>query len=153
MIQEKSHVFLQDFDLLEDILQFSNHWIEQFCKRNAFRHFRTHEKNGAVDLENPDVQARLAEIKRQLSEYPLCDQYNMDETGLFYNMPPDSTIARNVVEDMKKDKTRITIAFTCNADGTDRFESMFIGHAKKPRSFNKKTGEEHGFFYCNNKKA
>ena len=77
----------------------------------------------------------------------------MDESGSFYNMPPDSTIAQKKIEGAKKDKTRITIAFTCNADGTDRFEPFFIGHAEKPRCFNKKTGQELGFYYKSNKKA
>ena len=36
-------------------------------------------------------------------------------------MPPDSTIARHQIEGSKKDKTRITIAMTCNADDSDRF--------------------------------
>jgi DDE superfamily endonuclease len=40
-----------------------------------------------------------------------------------------------------------------NATGTDRWEPLYIGHAFKPRSFNKKTGEQLGFFYLHNKKA
>src|SRR5438046_344153 len=68
-------------------------------------------------------------------------------------MPPDSMIARKAIEGNKKDKVQITIAFTCDADGTDGFEPMFIGHANKPWSFNKKIGEELGFFYHHNKKA
>ena len=53
----------------------------------------------------------------------------------------------------KKDKTRITIAFTINATGTDRWKPLYIGHANKPRCFKRKTGEELGFFYLHNKKA
>ena len=53
----------------------------------------------------------------------------------------------------KKDKTRITIAFTINATGTDRWKPYSIGHANKPRCFKQKTGEELGFFYLHNKKA
>src|SRR5204863_7275115 len=98
MIQEQGRRFLCDFNLLESTLQFSDHWVEQFFKRNAFRRFRSHGESGAADLENPDVKARLAEIKRQLSEYSLHDQYNMDETGLFFNMLPDLTIACEAIE-------------------------------------------------------
>ena len=55
----------------------------------------------------------------------------------------------------KKDKTRITIGFTVNATGSDRWEPLYIGHASKPRAFKGKTGSELGFFYLlvHNKKA
>ena len=96
---------------------------------------------------------KLIEIKRQLSEYPLYNQYNMNETALFYKMPSDSTIAWNTVEGNKKDKTHITIALTCNAKSTDWFELIFIRYTKRSCSFNKKTSEELGFFYYYNKRA
>src|SRR5208282_2197717 len=41
----------------------------------------------------------------------------------------------------------------CNAMGTDRFESLILRHAQKPRCFNWKLGAELGFFYLNNTKA
>ncbi len=85
-----------------------------------------------------EVQATLAAIKAEIALYDPKDVYNMGETGLYYNMPPDSTIARQRIEGSKKDKTRITITFTCNADGSDRFLPLFIGHAAKPRCFDKK---------------
>ena len=73
--------------------------------------------------------------------------------GLFYSMAPDRTIAQRQVEGLKKDKTRLTLAFTANADGSDKLPPFFIGHAFKPRCFNKKTGEQLGFYYRNNTKA
>lgn len=47
------------------------------------------------------------EIKHQFSEYSLHDQYNTNETGLFYNIPPNSTIARNAIEDNYKILNRL----------------------------------------------
>jgi hypothetical protein len=102
-------------------------------------------------MEN--IEETLEHIKNRIKEYKLCDIYNMDETGLFYNLAPDTTIARQQIEGSKKDKTRITIGLTCNADGTDKLPPMFIGHAARPRCFNRKSGEELGFFYLHNKKA
>ena len=77
----------------------------------------------------------------------------MNEISLFFNISPDSTIAQEVIESNKKDKVQITVAFICNADSTDHFESMFIRHANKSQSFNRKTGKELGFFYHYNKKV
>ena len=48
-------------------------------------------------------------------------------------------------------QSRITIALTANADGSDKLQPFFI--AKKPRCFDKKSGQAHGFLYRNNTKA
>src|SRR2546423_14531105 len=57
------------------------------------------------------------------------------------------------IEGSKKDKTRLTLALTCNATSTDQVPLLILGYAEKPRCFNKKSGQEHGFFYLSNKKA
>jgi len=153
VIKEKGRRFLSDFGFPEDHLKFSDTWMDLFEKRNGFRAYRSHGESGAANIDDPDIQRRIAEIHEELSAYALRDRYNMDETALFYSMPPQTTIARGPIEGHKKDKTRITLAFTCNADGTDRFKPLFIGRAAKPRCFNKKTGRELGFLYFHNKKA
>lgn len=100
-----------------------------------------------------NINELIIHIKRRIAEYGLQDIYNIDETSLFYNLAPNTTISRRQIEGSKKDKTRLTIGFTCNADGSDRLPLLFIGHAARPRCFNKKTGAELRFFYLNNKKA
>ena len=77
----------------------------------------------------------------------------MEETNLYYQLCPDETIARGQIEGVKTSKTLITIVIACNADGSDKHEPFFIGHARKPRCFKKKTGEQLGFYYRSNKKA
>ena len=71
---------------------FSKGWASAFCKRNAFRKFRQHGESGDAPIDTPEVQAILSTIKAEIATYDPEDIYNMDETGLFYNMPPDSTI-------------------------------------------------------------
>lgn len=132
---------------------FSNGWYEAFCQRNGFQKYTQHGESGSVPIDSPEVQVAVATIKSEIMKYQQKDIYNMDETGLYYNMEPDYTIARQRIEGSKKDKTRLTIAFTCNADGSDRFKPLFIGHAAKPRCFARKTGAQHGFWYFNNTKA
>ena len=77
----------------------------------------------------------------------------MDEIGLFYNLASDIIISRRQIEGAKKDKTCLTIAFTCNANDSDRLSSLFIDHVTRSHCFNKKTDEEYGFYYLHNKKA
>lgn len=153
LIKAKGRIFLHEFDFPETTLQFSDHWMDQFEKRNIFPMQYNHDESDSTDISNPEVQAKIREIKHEFAKYPLCDQYNMNETGLFYNISSNTTIARESIEGRKKDKTRITIVFTCNMDGTDRFRPIFIGRAAKSRCFNRRTGKELGFFYFHNAKT
>ncbi len=68
-------------------------------------------------------------------------------------MPPDRGLADRVMSGLKGKKSRLTYAFTCNADGTDKLPPMVIGKYNKPRPFKGKTGAELGFEYYNNAKA
>ena len=68
-------------------------------------------------------------------------------------MAPDRTIASNNLDGSKKDKARITIALTANADGSEKLPPLFIGHFRKPRAFGKKSSQQLGFLYKFNKSA
>ena len=72
---------------------------------------------------------------------------------LVHRMPPDRGLADRKLSGVKAKKTRLTYAFTCNADGTDKLPPFVIGKFKKPRPFKGKTGAESGFDYHNNAKA
>jgi hypothetical protein len=45
-----------------------------------------------------NIEEKLTQIKERIAQYELCNVYNMDETGLFYNMAPNKTIARFQIE-------------------------------------------------------
>jgi hypothetical protein len=102
--------------------------------------------------------------------YELRDIFNMDETGLFYvyvpcqflslnalifrnRMPPDRGLSDKKHSGVKGRKVRLTYAFTSNADGSEKLSPIIIGKAKKPRAFQKKSGQQLGFYYRNNAKA
>uniref|UniRef100_A0AAV1TFJ2 DDE-1 domain-containing protein n=1 Tax=Peronospora matthiolae TaxID=2874970 RepID=A0AAV1TFJ2_9STRA len=76
------------------------------------------------------LEEALPHLKAVVAGYAPRDVYNMDETGLFYSMTPDKTIAQQEVEGFKKDKTRITVALTANADGSDKLPPFFIDTPK-----------------------
>ena len=81
------------------------------------------------------LSARLPEIRKTLDEYALNDIYNMDETGLFYRMQADNSLATRQLEGRKQNKERITIAICCNADGSDKLLLWVIGKSFNPRCF------------------
>ena len=150
IIKEKGKKFAQDLHILEPP-KFSNGWYHAFATRNGFGRHNIHGESGDAQMEG--IDEIIEQIVERIKLYELRDIYNMDETGLFYRMSPDKIIATRQIEGSKKDKTRMTIAFTCNVDGSDRFAPFFIGHYQKPHCFGRKTGEEHGYWYTSNTNA
>ena len=64
--------------------------------------------------------------------------YNADETGLFWRVLPDKTLAGSREKDapgVKKSKDRVTLLCCANATGTHKLKPVLIGKYKKPRCF------------------
>ena len=79
--------------------------------------------------------AELATIQAQLVQYLPQDQYNCDETGLFWKALPDRSLSTVPLPGAKRDKTRITIHYCVNATGNHKLQPWIIGKFKKPRCF------------------
>ena len=77
----------------------------------------------------------------------------MDETGLFYRLEPDQTLATHRLAGRKKDKERLTIALCANADGSHKLNPLVIGKFAKPRCFTNINISNLPVTYRNNKKA
>ena len=67
-------------------------------------------------------------------EYQEEDVYNMDKSALFWRMMLSRGLLSQPRAGLKKDKSRISLAFCVNATGTDRLPIWFIGKAKTPRA-------------------
>lgn len=52
---------------------------------------------------------KMEAIRLKIEEYDLKDIYNMDETGLYWKMLPDTTLATEQMSGVKKEKSRISI--------------------------------------------
>lgn len=70
-------------------LQFSNGWLEKFCHRHSFKQQVVHGESGSVQQEV--INQELPALRQLLQQYHPDDIFNADETGLFYNMPPNKT--------------------------------------------------------------
>ena len=133
-------------------LSLSNGWLDKYKQRHGLKQYRFHGEAGSINEE--DVEAARAKAKEQAKGYELRDIYNMDETALFYALPPDTGLASKQYFGIKKNRKRLTFALITNADGSDQREPLIIGHAQCPRSFQKKQGIDLGFpYYYWNKKA
>ncbi|GAW02276.1 DDE-domain-containing protein [Lentinula edodes] len=137
----------------DERLNLSEGWLSRFKARNGLKEFKQHGEAASADPTVVDAErARLRELLKKYG-YPLRDIFNMDETGLFYGLPPDRGLADKQHSGVKGSKVRLTYAFTANADGSEKKPAFIIGKAKKPRAFGNKTGEQLGFRYRNNAKA
>ncbi|KAJ3544961.1 hypothetical protein NMY22_g2609 [Coprinellus aureogranulatus] len=140
----------------DERLKCSNGWLDAIKKRLGLKNWKRHGESGSVDPEA--VERDRARIKKLISDalkegYSLKDILNMDETGLFYAMVPDSGLSNAQHSGVKGKKVRLTYAFTVSADGSVKLRPLVIGKAKRPRAFRKKTGAQLGFLYRNNAKA
>ena len=76
----------------------------------------------------------------------------MDETGLFYCLEPDATLATGPVK-RKKKKEQISIALCANATVIDKQKPLLIARTARPRCFGKDFDPNVYAIYRYNKKA
>lgn len=134
-----------------EFIRCSNGWAHKLKIRLQLKSFRHYGEAAAVALE--DVNAAQRHFQEVSKAYQPQDIYNLDESGLYYRMPPDRGLASRQMSGIKRDKTRISLVFIVNADGSHSLPINIIGQAKCPRAFNKKSGKDLGFEYYWNKKA
>ena len=132
-------------------MQFSSGWLHKFKERNGIR---LHKLHGEASSVNQDVviESRLS-LQEKMSSYPAERIYNMDETGLFYRLEPDTSLATLRLSGRKKDKERLSIALCTNADGSHKLKPLVIGKYAKPRCFKNVNLSNLGITYRNNKRA
>lgn len=157
VIKEVAKKIYDTLEIPEDErLKLSEGWLSRFKERCGLRFSQSHGEGASAPIETVEKEReRLQSLIRSLLEegYKMEDLYNMDETALFYASVPESGLSREIRSGQKQVKTRITLAITVNYTGNDRVDPVFIGHAKKPRCFGKKSGKELGFVYYHNAKA
>ncbi|KAI0997099.1 hypothetical protein K3495_g11088 [Podosphaera aphanis] len=125
LIKVKARKFREQLEI-GGTVEFSNGWPQKFQQRNQLKCIRSHGKSGSAITAG--IEQAIPILKNVIKDYQPRDIYNMDETGLFYNLSPDKTIAQKQIEGLKEDQTRITLCLASNADGSDKLEPMIIGH-------------------------
>jgi DDE superfamily endonuclease/Fission yeast centromere protein N-terminal domain/Tc5 transposase DNA-binding domain len=115
---------------------FSNGYIDGFKLRYRIKRYKKHGEAESAPIE--ESEPRMEEIRETSKQYPLEDQYNMDETGLLWKLIPDSTLATEQQHGRKLEKNRITLAFACNADGSKKLDPWVVNRHQNPRCFGTK---------------
>lgn len=113
--------------------QFSDGWLTRFKQRHGIRDRRRHGEAASVD-----EQAHMAELlllQSRLATYSPEDQYNCDETGLFWKALPERSLTTSRIAGTKQDKARITVHCCINASGSHKLKPWVVGRHKSPRCF------------------
>ena len=116
--------------------KFSNGWLGNFQKRFNIKEYINHGEAAAAQIDNPDAIAQIEKIRRLVIKYDLDDVLNMDETGLFWKLTPDRTLATKAGSGGKKSKDWVTLVFTVSASGKKELV-WCIAKSKNPRCFKK----------------
>lgn len=151
MLIEKAKQLADGLEVPDGTLEFSAGWLQKFKKRNGIHQQKLHGEASSADMEA--INDALPLLKNICENYPLERIYNMDETGLFYRLEPDRTLATHRLFGRKKNKERLSIALCANADGSHKLDPLIIGKSAKPRCFTNVNLNSLAMTYCNNTKA
>ena len=107
ILTEKAKQLADGLGIADKTLKFSAGWLQKFKERNGIHLQKLHGESSSVDPAT--IADALPLLKSKCETYPLERIYNMDETGLFYRLEPDRTLATKRLAGCKKDKERLLL--------------------------------------------
>ncbi|XP_014451818.1 tigger transposable element-derived protein 4 [Alligator mississippiensis] len=144
-VQFASQLGISDFNCNEG-------WVERFKARHAISLKRACGEGKTIPVGGIQLWKNTT-LLSILREYDAKNIYNADETGLFYKMLPNKTLAFRDKRciDGEHSKQRLTILLMANMDGSDKRKPLVIGKSKNPCCF--KNVKSLPVYYTANKKA
>ena len=153
ILKARAALLWQELPQYRDIEEpkWSNGWLDGFKKRFHIRQFVLHGEAASAAINDAAAITQMQLVRDLAAKYEPRDIFNMDETGLFWKMTPDRTLATKAGSGGKKSKDRVTVALTCNADGSEKLEPWIIGKSTNPRCFKHVNRSHLRVIYRNNK--
>ena len=111
-------------------------WLHRFKKRHGIVFKKMSGERESVDEMSTDAWVEQV-LNPTLARYKPKDVFNADESGLFWRLLPDKTLAFKGEKCFggKKSKERITFLVCANMDGSEKRPLFTIGRFQKPRCF------------------
>jgi hypothetical protein len=131
--------------------KWSNGWLDRFKRRYNIKEYKQHGEGASAEVNTLSAIQQMDNLRLECSNYRPCDIFNMDETGLFWKLQPDRSLATKQTSGGKKSKDRITIALCANGDGSEKLNPWIIGRSKNPRCFKSINRNNLRVIYRNNK--
>ena len=162
-IQEKAksifeNLKIEDTDKTSQDIIFlaSRGWFEKFKNRHNLHNIKMKGEAASADAdaanEYPNTLKKIIERGGYLPE----QDFNVDETGLYWKRMPDRTfISRNekFASGYKVSKERLTLLFGANAAGDFKLKPLLIYLSENPRSFKGLNKKNLPVIWRSNKKA
>ena len=139
----------KELDVTE--FSYSRGWLARFKKRHGVSQREKHGESASADADAA-AEGRV-KLNQILKDYSLRDIFSFEETGLFYRLEPNKTLASGPVKGTKKCKDRISLGLCANADGSEKLMPVLIHKAKKSRSFSNGFNPQNYVEYYSNTKA
>ena len=113
-------------------------WLHRWKKRHGIRQLSI--QGEILSSRHIDTEPFKEELAEWMIEHNIGPEqlYNADETGLYWKMMPNKTLAsasENKAAGFKKVKDRVSILGCTNAAGTHKLPLLLIGKCQKPRCF------------------
>src|SRR5205823_4865697 len=80
--------------------KFSSGWLDGFKRRHGLSKTKNYGEAASISLDEDTIHI-LHNLQEEIKEFDLNDVYNMDETGLYWKMIPDSTLATEQLSSKK----------------------------------------------------
>ncbi|UYV62810.1 hypothetical protein LAZ67_2002000 [Cordylochernes scorpioides] len=145
LLREKAKKLGEQLDVPENFT-YSSGWLQQF--KGRFHISQRWLCGEGAPISPAIIDEHLTNLNSMLanSGYDPANIYNADETGLFFQLIPDRTLAHKDenCRGVRRMKQRITVLLCCNSTGTDKWRLLIIGKSAKPRCF--RNFSPH--FYC-----
>ncbi|GBC40583.2 CENP-B homolog protein 2-like [Rhizophagus irregularis DAOM 181602=DAOM 197198] len=148
---EKAKMIAEGLGIPQNALQFSSGWLHKFKDHNGIR--RRKLEGEASSADETAIANALPLLRELCSNYPPERIYNMDETGFFYRLEPDRTLATKRLAGRKVNRERLSIALCANADGSHKLNPLIIGKFERPRCFKNIRIQAMPMIYRHNAKA
>uniref|UniRef100_H3AEI1 HTH CENPB-type domain-containing protein n=1 Tax=Latimeria chalumnae TaxID=7897 RepID=H3AEI1_LATCH len=135
----------------------SQGWLDRFRRRHGISQVKISGEIRSADSEAASTFPD--ELKAYLEEEGFTEEQvcNADESGLYFKMFPDTTLAakndEKKSEGFKQDKNRITFLFACNKTGNRKLTPLCIGKSRQPHCFHHTNMKSLPIEYKNSKKA
>lgn len=121
-----------------DSFQASVGWLNRFrdCHGIALKAVCREDSDRLINGVGIDKvnEWHAGEIIKLIADYSPDDIFNADETGVFFQLLPQHTLAakRDHCRGGKKAKQRLTALFCCNASGTEKMRPLIVGRSANP---------------------
>ncbi|XP_028678617.1 jerky protein homolog-like [Erpetoichthys calabaricus] len=117
----------------------SSGWLKRWKQRHGISQVKI---NGEIkSADTVAAEEFIPKFQQFIEEQQLTEEmiYNADETGLYYKILPDRTLAmkkdKTTKEGYKQIKDRVTMLFCCNWTGHHKLTPLCIGKFGSPRCF------------------